>query len=281
MYDQPRYEPLEASYLLLERHVGPAARGRVPSAVGEHATPTRHLYDRARSTASLATTFPFEITRKDLVRGQERFMIYCSPCHGATGNGRGMIVQRGFPPPPPFYGKLPTADTEPGRGRLQRPARGPRRPLLRRHHQRPRCHVLVQVAGRASRTAGGSPPTSGRCSSASTRPSTDLKAIETTRTPRSRLSSWRRADERRNRVGPRRRFDRARSIGLIVGGRGAAGLPGPRVPVPGDLAAPLPGRPSSSGSASAVGCLALIDAELTWSTAPGARSSGARSKPDR
>ena len=37
-----------------------------------------------------------------LQRGQERFNIYCSPCHGLGGMGDGMIVQRGFPPPPSF-----------------------------------------------------------------------------------------------------------------------------------------------------------------------------------
>lgn len=37
-----------------------------------------------------------------LARGQERFDIYCSPCHGLGGAGDGMIVQRGFPPPPSF-----------------------------------------------------------------------------------------------------------------------------------------------------------------------------------
>jgi mono/diheme cytochrome c family protein len=51
----------------------------------------------------LATTFPFTITRAVLARGQERFNIYCSPCHGLVGDGNGMIVQRGFSPPPSFH----------------------------------------------------------------------------------------------------------------------------------------------------------------------------------
>ena len=38
-----------------------------------------------------------------LERGQERFRIYCTPCHGELGNGQGMIVQRGFPPPPSYH----------------------------------------------------------------------------------------------------------------------------------------------------------------------------------
>ena len=35
-------------------------------------------------------------------RGQERYRIYCAPCHSELGDGRGMIVERGFPPPPSF-----------------------------------------------------------------------------------------------------------------------------------------------------------------------------------
>jgi mono/diheme cytochrome c family protein len=36
-------------------------------------------------------------------RGQERYRIYCAPCHSELGDGHGMIVQRGFPPPPSFH----------------------------------------------------------------------------------------------------------------------------------------------------------------------------------
>ena len=38
-----------------------------------------------------------------MARGQERFNVYCSPCHGRTGLGDGMIVQRGFRPPPSYH----------------------------------------------------------------------------------------------------------------------------------------------------------------------------------
>ena len=46
--------------------------------------------------------FPFLITRKDLARGQQRYNIYCSPCHDYAGTGRGMIVLRGFQAPPSY-----------------------------------------------------------------------------------------------------------------------------------------------------------------------------------
>jgi mono/diheme cytochrome c family protein len=46
-------------------------------------------------------TFPFAITSKDLERGQERFNIFCSACHGKTGYGDGMVARRGFNKPAP------------------------------------------------------------------------------------------------------------------------------------------------------------------------------------
>jgi mono/diheme cytochrome c family protein len=46
---------------------------------------------------------PPVVTEALMQRGQERFDIYCSPCHGRTGDGRGMIVQRGFPAPPSYH----------------------------------------------------------------------------------------------------------------------------------------------------------------------------------
>ncbi len=47
--------------------------------------------------------FPFPITPQILDRGQLEFNVYCSVCHGAAGNGDGMIVQRGFPHPPSYH----------------------------------------------------------------------------------------------------------------------------------------------------------------------------------
>ena len=47
--------------------------------------------------------FPFEIDEAALRRGRERFQIYCIVCHGATGEGDGMVVRRGFRKPPSYY----------------------------------------------------------------------------------------------------------------------------------------------------------------------------------
>jgi cytochrome c len=61
-----------------------------------------HLY-KGKVDGKDADTFPFPITANDILRGQQRFNIYCTPCHDYTGSGRGMIVQRGFPQPPSLH----------------------------------------------------------------------------------------------------------------------------------------------------------------------------------
>lgn len=46
--------------------------------------------------------FPMPVTQEILERGRQRFDIYCSVCHGRTGQGNGMVVRRGFPAPPSY-----------------------------------------------------------------------------------------------------------------------------------------------------------------------------------
>ncbi len=46
---------------------------------------------------------PFPVTAEVMGRGQQRFNIYCSPCHGETGDGNGMIVERGLKRPPSYH----------------------------------------------------------------------------------------------------------------------------------------------------------------------------------
>jgi mono/diheme cytochrome c family protein len=49
------------------------------------------------------TRFPITVTPEVVARGQDRFMIYCSVCHGALGDGNGMVVRRGFVHPPSYH----------------------------------------------------------------------------------------------------------------------------------------------------------------------------------
>jgi mono/diheme cytochrome c family protein len=56
-----------------------------------------HLYQGLQD-GSLARVFPaaFEVDEAAMARGQERFGIYCTPCHGETGSGDGMVHRRAF-----------------------------------------------------------------------------------------------------------------------------------------------------------------------------------------
>ncbi len=93
MHDQPRYKPLAGTAFFGD---GRSERPVVPGTVARG-----HLHtDAARYTGKVGgqdvTEFPFPITRADVLRGQQRFNIYCSPCHSRIGDGNGLIVQRGY-----------------------------------------------------------------------------------------------------------------------------------------------------------------------------------------
>ena len=98
MHDAPRYDPYEKSaFLPNSSSAQPLVAGTVSrtSAPGV-ALNEDELLHTGKLNGQIADVFPFAITRADLDRGQERFNIYCSPCHGATGEGNGMVVQRGY-----------------------------------------------------------------------------------------------------------------------------------------------------------------------------------------
>lgn len=100
MHDQPRYEPLEkAAFFADQRASRPAVEGTV--ARGQlHLD--EHLHT-GKINGEPATTFPMPVTKAVLLRGQERFNIFCAPCHSRVGDGKGMIVQRGFRQPQSFH----------------------------------------------------------------------------------------------------------------------------------------------------------------------------------
>jgi len=62
----------------------------------------RALYEGMKGD-ELVDTIPLKVDRPLLERGRQRYDIYCAPCHDRTGEGHGMIVQRGFPEPPTFH----------------------------------------------------------------------------------------------------------------------------------------------------------------------------------
>jgi Cytochrome C oxidase, cbb3-type, subunit III len=100
MHVQPKYLPYDPSTFFDD---GRSERPLVPGTVARGHLRLDELLYTGKENGVLVDKFPFPITRADLERGRERFNIYCTPCHDYTGSGRGMIVQRGFPPPPSYH----------------------------------------------------------------------------------------------------------------------------------------------------------------------------------
>ena len=127
MYDQPRYDAYQPSGLFDD---GSSARtpppGAVPMAAGAAAGASGGRLGRLQPVPAAAPPLPLDddgnplphfgdagqpvppvdplpTTMAVLERGRQRFDIYCAPCHGRSGDGRGMIVQRGFPSPPSYH----------------------------------------------------------------------------------------------------------------------------------------------------------------------------------
>jgi mono/diheme cytochrome c family protein len=100
MADQPRYEPLQKSATFAD---GRSARPLVSGTVARGQLRADEHFYTGKISGKAAGTFPLKVTAELLDRGQERFNIFCSPCHDRTGSGRGMVVRRGFRPPPSFH----------------------------------------------------------------------------------------------------------------------------------------------------------------------------------
>jgi len=100
MHDQPKYKPLKASAFFED---GRDSRPLVPDTVArEHLDDDPLLYT-GKTGNEPSTRFPFPVSQSVLARGQQRFNVYCSPCHDRTGSGNGMIVRRGYRKPPSFH----------------------------------------------------------------------------------------------------------------------------------------------------------------------------------
>jgi mono/diheme cytochrome c family protein len=108
MYDQSRYKPLAPSPLWAD---GRSSRAPVGGTVA-HSEGT--LADSSSGRLGQVAIEPEAPSRNDkaqratwtfalLERGQQRFGIFCAPCHGDAGDGDGMIARRGFPQPASFH----------------------------------------------------------------------------------------------------------------------------------------------------------------------------------
>lgn len=100
MYDQPKVKPLTESRFYTD---GLASRQPEEGTVPRGDIRTDDLLYTGKVGGKLAEVFPFPVTEEMLKNGQDRFNVFCSPCHGRLGNGRGMIVRRGFPQPRSFH----------------------------------------------------------------------------------------------------------------------------------------------------------------------------------
>jgi len=99
MHDQPKYIPLrESAFFSDARSARPFVEGTVARG---HLNDDELTYS-GKINGQDATMFPAPVTAATMARGRERFNIYCSPCHGRTGQGDGMIVQRGYRRPPSY-----------------------------------------------------------------------------------------------------------------------------------------------------------------------------------
>jgi hypothetical protein len=100
MHVQPKYLPYEPTDFFGD---GRSERPVITGTVARGHLHDDELFYTGQENGAVADKFPFPITKADIERGRQRYNIYCTPCHDYTGNGQGMIVQRGFPPPPSFH----------------------------------------------------------------------------------------------------------------------------------------------------------------------------------
>lgn len=101
MQDMPRYTPLRRSdFFADQRSQRPPVEGAIARG---HLKDDAAFYTGKDPAGRFVAEFPFPVTRQVLTRGQQRFNVYCAPCHDSLGNGLGMIVRRGYRRPPSYH----------------------------------------------------------------------------------------------------------------------------------------------------------------------------------
>ena len=100
MMDRGPKRPLGRSPMFADEN---ASRPKVPDTYARDEGFTDELLENGTLGGVEANVAPFAIDLPAIERGQQRFNIDCSPCHGVLGDGNGMVVMRGFPQPPSFH----------------------------------------------------------------------------------------------------------------------------------------------------------------------------------
>lgn len=100
MHNQPKAIPLRESMFFKN---GSSARPLVDDTVARGTLQDDTAFFTGKTNGVEVDALPFPLTQDALDRGEQRFNIYCSPCHDITGSGHGMIVRRGFKQPPSYH----------------------------------------------------------------------------------------------------------------------------------------------------------------------------------
>lgn len=100
MHDHSRFRPLEYTTFFDDHR---SSRLLVPGTVPRGYLQDQPLFDTGMAGNQPVATLPVPVTEQLLRRGQERYNIFCSPCHDRLGSGLGMIVRRGYRRPPSFH----------------------------------------------------------------------------------------------------------------------------------------------------------------------------------
>jgi mono/diheme cytochrome c family protein len=101
MQNQPRYIPMRSAYDFYAdgRSSRPLVRGTVARGLLDEDA----LFYTGMINGQPSPVLPFPVSEALIRRGQDRFNIYCAPCHSRLGDGNGMIPRRGFRHPPSFH----------------------------------------------------------------------------------------------------------------------------------------------------------------------------------
>lgn len=100
MANQPRVDVMEPAKFEFET---PANRTPVPGTIARGQSWEKTPVTTGRNGNQLVAKIPVPVTAELLERGRSRFDIFCKHCHGSTGSGDGLVVQRGFPAPPSYH----------------------------------------------------------------------------------------------------------------------------------------------------------------------------------